>query len=41
MKPHNFVAKNAFKFNKCVAYQGKREKMVKKEKQKKSWLKEV
>ena len=37
----NPVAKNAFKFNKCIAFQGKREKLVKQEKKAKAWLKEV
>ena len=37
----NPVAKHAFKFNKCVAFQGKREKLVKQEKRAKPWLKEL
>jgi hypothetical protein len=34
----NPVAKNAFRFNKCIAYQGKREKIVKQEKKELSKL---
>ena len=38
---NNPVAKNAFKFNKCIAFRGKREKLLEKEKKAKAWLKEV